>query len=359
MSRTRRARRARRRSCTSSMRVVGDEREELVVGAHLARLARRRTSRRASGRRCSTSYGPDDVERGDAVEHEAGDVHGWLLEGRHWHATGRKRSRYSVGSRRRGGRRRGACVSAVPKPGGAGDLVDAAAPSSRAAGAPPRRAPARRTRRACTRPRRGTRARSGAGSSRPAPRAARRCGPRRDARRSTLCSSRSGSRSAVCAPSCALNCAWPPGPLHEHHELARDMQRDVAAEVVGDEREREVHARGDARPTSTRCRRARRSDPARRSIAGIAACARSSHARQCVVARLPSSSPRPRAGTRPCTPRRPAGCDAASVATARTSRGRRAAATRALRRRRRPACRSARARRAATGRRRSPGPATS
>ena len=39
-------------------RVVGDEREDVVVGADLARSAWRRTSRPRPGRRCSTSYGP-------------------------------------------------------------------------------------------------------------------------------------------------------------------------------------------------------------------------------------------------------------------------------------------------------------
>ena len=34
--------------------------------------------------------------------------------------------------------------------------------------------------------------------------------------------------------------------LEEHHEPARDLERHVAAEVLLDEREREVHAGGDA-----------------------------------------------------------------------------------------------------------------
>src|SRR5215207_293729 len=56
------------------------------------------------------------------------------------------------------------------------------------------------------------------------------------------CSSRSGRRSAICAASWALNCAWPPGRLRNS-----TSQRDLAAEVLLDERQREVHAGGDAR----------------------------------------------------------------------------------------------------------------
>ena len=39
----------------------------------------------------------------------------------------------------------------------------------------------------------------------------------------------------------------PTGPPQEQHELARDVARELAAEVVLEQREREVHARGDAR----------------------------------------------------------------------------------------------------------------
>ena len=38
----------------------------------------------------------------------------------------------------------------------------------------------------------------------------------------------------------------PAGPLHVHHELARDRTRDVLTHVVGDQREGEVHTRGHA-----------------------------------------------------------------------------------------------------------------
>ena len=82
---------------TSSMRVVGDEREELVVGADLAALclATKRTS--ASGQALQHLVRADDVERGDAVEQEAGDLHGCSLCGRG--ATTPARDGIGLGSR--------------------------------------------------------------------------------------------------------------------------------------------------------------------------------------------------------------------------------------------------------------------
>ena len=61
-------------------RVVGDQREEPVVGADLAR--RRRDELDVGlGQALQHLVGPDDVERGDAVEQETDDVHGELLVG--------------------------------------------------------------------------------------------------------------------------------------------------------------------------------------------------------------------------------------------------------------------------------------
>ena len=100
----------------------------------------------------------------------------------------------------------------------------------------------------------------------------------------------SGSRSAICAPSCALNCDWPPGRCTNSTSWRAVMQRDVAAEVVVDEREREVHARGHAgrRPHVAVAHEDRIGVDGHVGIAGARG---RSHARQCVVARRPSSTP--------------------------------------------------------------------
>ena len=60
------------------------------------------------------------------------------------------------------------------------------------------------------------------------------------------CSSRSGRRSAGCAVSWALNCAWPPGRLTNSTSQRAVVERHLAAEVLLDQREREVHPGGHA-----------------------------------------------------------------------------------------------------------------
>ena len=220
----------------------------------------------------------------------AGDVHGVLLLAVSSARAGRKRSRYSVGlaPTRRANARRSRLGGA--EAGGAGDLVDREARSSRAGGARPRRARVS-TYAAGVQPTssRNTRAKwRGLIATRAASRSTRVVvvgmlgDPRlqlaqRIARRDLRAELRAELR-------------LPARPLHEQHELARGRQRDVAAEVVVDEREREVHARGHA---------GRRPDVAvahedRIGVDGDVRVARaraSSHARQCVVARRPSSRP--------------------------------------------------------------------
>ena len=60
-----------------------------------------------------------------------------------------------------------------------------------------------------------------------------------------LCSSRSEGRFATGARELDAELRLPAGPPQEQHELARDVARELAAEVVLQQREREVHARGD------------------------------------------------------------------------------------------------------------------
>ena len=255
-------------------------------------LAWRRTSRPRPGRRCSTSYGPIDVERGDAVEDEAGDVHGCSSLVASW----------------------------TPGPGGS-DL------GTRRGLAPTRRANARRMRLDACRSRRRGRSSS---TARPVVSSRRRAtstrtvstyaaGVHPTSSRNTrakwrgLIATRAASRSTrvvvvgmlddprlQLAERIALGdlraelraeLRLPARPLHEHHELARGH----AARRRGRDRRRRARARGPCprsrRPTSTRCRRARRSGRGRRSTSGYMRGEQSSHARQCVVARRPSSTP--------------------------------------------------------------------
>ncbi len=58
------------------------------------------------------------------------------------------------------------------------------------------------------------------------------------------------------------------GTAQEQHEVAGDRERGVAVEVLLDEREREVHAGGDAGGGPDRRRRARRSARGRRARCG-------------------------------------------------------------------------------------------
>ena len=59
--------------------------------------------------------------------------------------------------------------------------------------------------------------------------------------------SRSGSRSGSCAASVALNCDWLPGRRRNRTRWRAIARAMLAVEVLLDEREREVHAGGDAR----------------------------------------------------------------------------------------------------------------
>ena len=304
-------------------RVVGDERRACPVSVRTGPRSARDELHLRVGQALQHLVGADRVERGEPVEDEQGDVHRVLLVAVARPARdGRKRSRYSIGlapTRRANARRR---VSAVPKP------AARATSATRQAGRleqPARDLDAdasRRTPRACCRPRRGTRGRSGGGSSRP--RAASRSTLRSSSGCSAiqLCRSRSGSRSATCDAELRAELRLAARALHEQHELARGHQRDVAAEVVVDEREREVHARGHAR-------RRPHVAVAHEDRIGLdgrpSGCrrARTSHARQCVVARRPSSSPA-------------AASTNAPVHTDATRRLRRGGALRPTRRARRP-----------------------
>ena len=93
------------------------------------------------------------------------------------------------------------------------------------------------------------------------------------------------------------------GAAQEQHEVAGDREGRVAVEVFLDERQREVHAGGHARPRSRSVRRARRSARGRRARrdAGAAAPPPTPSAWSRGARR---AGRRGRAGRRRCTPRR-------------------------------------------------------
>ena len=159
---------------------------------------------------------------------------------------------------------------------------------------------------------------------------------RRGCRRSTPAARAAARARRVCAASWALNCDWPPGRLTNSTSQRADLERRLAAEVLLDQREREVHAGGDAgrgvdvpvadedrvaldrRPPGS-ARPARRSRPSGSSRgarrAGPASASRNApvqteHTRRerAAAARTPRrpSRDRARASARPCRRRRPA-----------------------------------------------------
>ena len=119
--------------------------------------------------------------------------------------------------------------------------------------------------------------------------------------RSTRADSESGSRSFACTASCVLNCDCPPGRCKNTTSCLATSQRERPAVILGDEREREVDPRRDARGRVDRPvldedpigLDVNLREPRRQSRAGIPV-RRRAHVRRGV--------PRAPAETRPCRP---------------------------------------------------------
>ena len=269
-------------------RVVGDERRACPARCapgrarrrrtHLARRAAAATPRRARSRRARSAGRTTSMAMSMTFSCRFSSAR-----------EGRKRSRYSDGlvPTRRGERAPGRLGGA--EAGRARDLVDGEVGRLQQAARDLDAHPLDVRRGRAARPRRGTPARSGAGSSRRAP-----------ASRSTLwspsgCSaiqcwrSRIGSRSASCAPSCALNCDCPPGRCTN--------STSWRAVISATSRPRSSSTSASARSIPAVTPADVHTLPSRTKIGSGSTVtlgyrrAKSSHHAQCVVARRPSSSP--------------------------------------------------------------------
>ena len=154
-------------------------------------------------------------------------------------------------------------------------------------------------------------------------------------------SSRSGRRSAVCAVELGAELGLAAGALHEEHEPAGGLERDLAAEVLLDERQRQVHPGGHAgRGVDVAVAHEDRVGVRPRCRGGARRAARSWPSAWWRGGRR--AGPPRRAGTRRCRPRPRAASAAAAAQRSATGSARRARARARRGRRPRPACRSGR-----------------
>ena len=231
-------------------RGVGDHREGVRLVPDRARVLGDE-DRLVARHRVEDVVRSGDVEGGEAVVEQVGDLHGSSSLGRWFRplvsVLRRKRAGTRPGRTRPGGRRRGASSPACrsrtgprrARPGSEALLEQlAGALDSKhldvGRGCHPGLAPEEA----------GEVARA---HRRPARRATRLAGRHRGCPRSTT-----GARGAACARRAAsaevgAELGLAAGPLEEEDQPASDLHRDLAPQVLLDQRQGEVHARGDAR----------------------------------------------------------------------------------------------------------------